>query len=108
MISLIQQKYRRRMVYFAANLVIILLPIPLLIFYLLIEIHYMTLVCSFVLSFLGILRAFIKYRGDGLHNGSPWNIKKTQLIALNDYTKGGADFEKLRNSLPLQEYFFIK
>lgn len=108
MISLINANYHRRMLYFWGNVLVIIIPLPLIIIF-----RYYgfgnndlnTLCIILLFSFLvgGLVLMFLKYVMDA--SKLPWSIKKDQMTSLRQQAEAKGDFEDLQYHVPLHEYF---
>ena len=126
MVSLINANYRRRMLYFWGNVVILVISIMMIYYNLFIVEHIPTTEVNAVLHAMlrpalqrilfwslvlaaAFFRVFIVYalKSDDDENGSsfPWSIKKDQMTSLRQHAEAKGDFEDLRCHVPLHEYF---
>lgn len=99
MSELIKKTYRRRMNILLVNIAIMFSSIPATIQF---SFSYL-FTTLFVAVYLIVL--FLYYLGVDDNNDLPWAIKKRQARALNDFQK--ADFDQLKFSVPLKEYFQV-
>lgn len=105
MINLIKSNYRRRMTNFMFNIFALLLPATIYI-YLEGNLTISQIIVLALTTCAALWRITIVYfEKDDIGYGLPWQIKKRQVIALNE--NKDAPFDEMRSSVRLQEYFFI-
>lgn len=108
MVSLINANYHRRIKLFWINVLVIIIPFPLIIIFR----YYgfenndlntlcIILLCSFLVG--GLVSMLLKYAIEAVK--LPWSIKEDQMTSLRQHAEAKGDFEDLRCHVPLHEYF---
>lgn len=104
--NLIMQNYQRRMRAFFVFILISVISETLVIYFFKDEAALgVCLLGVFSISFMYLVFRY-HVNGDS-QSDFPWKIKKRQLIALYDHSKGNGDFSELASSPCLAEYFHI-
>jgi hypothetical protein len=105
MVDLIKANYRRRMIGFLVNMVVIFIAI-ILVFLIKPSDNFMGFLqgISLIVAVLALVRMLLVYYSTDNQSDFPWSIRKRQMFALQETIKAKADFEDLGSSVPLQEY----
>ncbi len=104
MFNLINASYRRKMVIFVINIVVVVISAIILINnfgYFEPKMHGLNIMIPIVIFGFSLGRILVY----AFEKGLPWSMKKDQIKALKEQSDAKADFEDLRFNVPLHEYF---